>query len=68
MLTRCEITDWQELEDTFEERAAINEYDENMTRWEAEQAAAQRLGFDNKSALKQYIQRLKATNGRYYVE
>jgi len=53
-------TDWETLECSFEERAAILEYDAGYSRYTAEQLAAQQVGFNNKSDLKQEIQRLKA--------
>lgn len=52
--------DWQLLDDLFEERAAIIEYDGQYSRFVAEEMAAQRLGFENKWQLKQHIQKLKA--------
>lgn len=52
--------DWQLLEDLYEERAAILEYDAGYDRYEAEQVAAQLCGFANKSDLKQHIQEMKA--------
>ena len=54
------INDWQLLEDMFEERAAILEYDAGYTRYEAEQTAAQMYGFANKFELKTHIQALKS--------
>ena len=56
----CEITDWELLEELFEERSAIIEYDGKKPRYEAEQLAAQFLGFDNKAKLKRHVQVLKA--------
>jgi len=53
-------TDWETLECSFEERAAILEYDAGYSRYTAEQLAAQQAGFNNKADLKQEIQRLKA--------
>jgi hypothetical protein len=53
-------TDWETLECSFEERAAILEYDAGYSRYTAEQLAAQQVGFNNKADLKQEIQRLKA--------
>jgi hypothetical protein len=53
-------TDWELLEELFEERAAIIEYDGGKPRYEAEQLAAQFLGFENKANLKVYVQQLKA--------
>jgi len=52
--------DWVILEDQYEERAAILEYDAGYTRYEAEQLAAQMHGFQNKAALKRHVQELKA--------
>lgn len=52
--------DWAVLDDVFEERAAILEYDAGYTRHEAENRAAQAYGFSNKSELKSYVQLLKA--------
>ena len=52
--------DWVLLEDQYEERAAILEYDAGYTRYEAEQLAAQMHGFENKAALKRHVQELKA--------
>ena len=54
------MNSWEILEDRFEERAAIMEYDGGLNRYEAEQRAAQDLGFNNKADLKSYIQDLKA--------
>lgn len=54
--------DWVILEDQYEERAAILEYDAGYTRYEAEQLAAQMHGFENKSELKRHIQKLKAND------
>ena len=51
---------WEEVEFDFEERAAMLEYDQGYDRYEAEQLAAQRLGFSNKASFKLYIQQLKA--------
>ena len=48
------------IEGLFEERAAILEYDAGRSRWEAEQLAAQQMGFTNKSALKVWVQEEKA--------
>jgi hypothetical protein len=48
------------LDDTFEERCAILEYDAGFTRYKAEQLAAQQMGFNNKSGLKIRVQELKA--------
>lgn len=55
-------TDWQLLEDRYEERAAILEYDAGYNRFEAENLAAQMYGFYNKAHLKHHIQELKAKN------
>lgn len=54
--------DWQRLDDSFEERAAILEYDAGFARYEAEQRAAQAYGFNNKAEFKVHIQKLKAGN------
>jgi len=54
--------DGQTLDDLFEERAAILEYDAGRSRWEAETMAAQAYGFKNKFDLKQEVQRRKAQN------
>jgi len=50
------------LDDGFEERCAILEYDAGFTRYNAEQFAAQQMGFNNKSDLKAKVQELKAGN------
>jgi len=52
--------DWEVLDDYYEERAAILEYDAGYSRYEAENLAAQMYGFDNKADLKAHIQKLKA--------
>jgi hypothetical protein len=52
--------DWELLDDYYEERAAILEYDAGYSRYEAENLAAQMYGFDNKADLKAHIQKLKA--------
>jgi len=52
--------DWQLIEDLFEERSAILEYDAGYPRYEAEQLSAQQMGYANKAALKLKIQQLKA--------
>ena len=52
--------DWEIIECSFEERAAILEYEAGYTRYEAEQMAAQMQGYSNKAALKKHIQELKA--------
>jgi len=54
------LNTWRMLDDHFEERAAILEYDAGKSRWEAEQMAAQAYGFENKADLKSYVQVLKA--------
>ena len=59
--------DWVLLEDQYEERAAILEYDAGYTRYEAEQLAAQMYGFENKSALKKHVQKLKAKENEHSV-
>ena len=50
---------WKKLDENFEERAAILEYDAGRSRWESEQLAAQACGFENKSQLKVHVQFLK---------
>lgn len=52
--------EWFILEDLYEERCAILEYDAGYSRYDAEQLAAQMYGFENKADLKQHIQKLKA--------
>jgi len=52
--------DWEIIDESFEERAAILEYDAHFSRYEAEQKAAQMMGYTNKSELKNYVQELKA--------
>jgi hypothetical protein len=54
------IAEWELLEDMYEERCAILEYEACYSRYEAEQLAAQMYGFDNKADLKRHIQKLKA--------
>jgi hypothetical protein len=54
------LNDWQLLEDMFEERAAILEFDAGYSCYEAEQLAAQMYGFANKSELKHHVQLLKS--------
>ena len=54
------INDWQIIEDLFEERVAILEYDAGYDRYAAEQTAAQQMGYVNKSDLKRRVQELKA--------
>jgi len=54
------MSDWERLEDAYEERAAILEYDAGYSTYLAEQKAAQMMGFDNKSKFKKHIQELKA--------
>ena len=56
-------TDWELLEDIYEERAAILQFDANYSEFEAENLAAQMYGFYNKAHLKQHIQQLKAKDG-----
>ena len=63
--TRVVGWDWQTLEDAWEERAAILEFDAGYSRFDAEQLAAQMYGFDNKAELKSYIQKLKAKHEPY---
>jgi hypothetical protein len=60
VLNQYEMNNWELLEDLFEERAAIIEYDGGFSTYEAEQMAAQALGFDNKFDFKSHIQELKA--------
>jgi hypothetical protein len=50
----------EQLDDLYEERAAILEYDAGYPRYESEQRAAQVYGFKNRSELKRYIQKRKA--------
>jgi hypothetical protein len=57
------LPDWQELDDQFEERAAIMEFDGGLSRYDAENRAAQQCGFENKAALKVFVQALKAIGG-----
>jgi len=59
--------DWVLLEDQYEERAAILEYDAGYTRYEAEQLAAQMHGFKNKAALKRHVQELKAKENEHNI-
>ena len=54
------LNDWQLIEDLFEERAAILEYDAGYTHYAAEQTAAQQMGYTNKADLKAHIQKIKA--------
>lgn len=49
------------LDDLFEERAAILEYDGGLSRYQAEQKAAQAYGFKNKDDLKRKVQKMKAS-------
>jgi len=51
---------WKSIESSFEERSSILEYDAQYPRYEAEQLAAQQMGYSNKAALKTHIQKLKA--------
>ena len=55
-----EHLDWRIIEDRFEERSAILEYDAGYPRYEAEQLSAQQMGYANKADLKAKIQELKA--------
>jgi len=48
------------LDGLFEERTAILEYDAGFSRYDAEQMAAQAMGFANKAELKMKVQELKA--------
>jgi hypothetical protein len=57
--------DWSLLDDLFEERAAILEYDAGYTRYVAEQEAAQALGFSNMAALKNHVQKIKTEEQQY---
>jgi len=50
----------EQLDDHFEERCAILEYDASYTRYQAEQTAAQQMGYANKSELKSRVQELKS--------
>ena len=70
MLTKAQIEDWWEgdslvrepwekIDDDFEESAAILEYDAGRERYEAQQLAAQNLGFKNMAHLKSHVQLLK---------
>jgi len=54
------MSEWEKLEDAYEERAAILEYDAGYSTYAAEQRAAQGMGFANKSKFKRHIQELKA--------
>jgi hypothetical protein len=58
-----QLPGWEDLEDQFEERAAIMEFDGGLSRHEAENRAAQQCGFENKAALKVFVQALKAIGG-----
>ena len=60
MKTTMKTEDGRILDDNFEERCAILEYDAGFNRYKAEQLAAQQMGFNNKSALKIRVQELKA--------
>ena len=64
MNTTVKKLDWELIDCSFEERAAILEYEAGYTRYEAEQMAAQMQGYDNKAALKRHIQEIKA-NGTH---
>lgn len=55
-----DFQDWAILEDAWEERAAILQFDAGLHSYEAEQLAAQQMGFKNKFEFKEYIQELKA--------
>jgi hypothetical protein len=55
-----EHLDWRIIEDRFEERSAILEYDAGYPRYEAEQLSAQQMGYANKADLKAKIQAMKA--------
>jgi len=55
-----EQLDWRIIEDRFEERSAILEYDAGYPRYEAEQLSAQQMGYANKADLKAKIQEMKA--------
>ena len=63
MLTPEEIDDWELIDDKFEERAAIKQYEAGFAKWRAEQDAAQELGFPNKHVLKNWVQEMKALGG-----
>jgi len=54
-----ELPAWQ-VDDLFEERAAIIEFDAGWSKYDSEQMAAQMMGFTNKSDLKRYVQERKA--------
>jgi len=60
-----EVESWHTLDDSYEERVAILEYDAGYSRYQAEQKAAQMYGFNNKSELKRYIQEMKAKGTHY---
>jgi len=55
-----EQLDWRIIEDRFEERSAILEYDAGYPRYEAEQLSAQQMGYANRADLKAKIQKMKA--------
>ena len=59
-MTMLRETDGAVLDDYFEERAAILEYEAGYSRYDAEQLAAQMYGFANKADLKRRVQELKA--------
>lgn len=60
--------DAETLDDLFEERAAILEYDARYSRFAAEQTAAQQMGFANKADLKREVQRLKSLEGTKHAD
>jgi hypothetical protein len=51
---------WQCLEYTWEELVEVRCRNGGLSQYEAEQSAAQELGFENKAALKRVIQEMKA--------
>ena len=64
-MTMLKETDGEVLDDYFEERAAILEYEAGYSRYDAEQLAAQLYGFENKAALKRRVQELKAKENEH---
>jgi hypothetical protein len=56
----------QQLDDLYEERAAIFEANSNVSLWEVGNQAAQSLGFDNKVTLKAAVQSRKAREEKEY--
>jgi hypothetical protein len=51
---------WDILDDLYEERAAIFEYEAGYSFYEANNMSAQSLGFNNSSEFKSFIQAQKA--------